>query len=362
MKLFTCKNCRNTVYFENHTCLRCSAPLGFDPQSLSLVTLSPSQVQNEYTDTKDKNKQYKYCLNLQQGGCNWLLPVGEDKVYCMACELNNTIPALYIPENLRSWQKIEVAKHRLVYSLLRLKLPLKSKAEDMQEGLTFEFLANINANEMIMTGHENGVITLNISEADEVELVRHKHDLGENYRTLLGHLRHEIGHYYWDRLIANGPYLNEFRAVFGDEQQDYAKALEAYYAGTPPVDWMNRYISMYATSHPWEDWAETFAHYLHMMDTMETAYSFGISIDPEEVRDATMEADIHKNPYEVEKFEKILKMWLPLTFAVNSLNRSMGYADFYPFVISKEVEKKLAFIHDVCRKAIKKPSLMSFAS
>lgn len=213
-------------------------------------------------------------------------------------------------------------------------------------GLAFAFMED-SPDQKVFTGHENGVITLNIVEANEVERIRHKADLGEPYRTLLGHLRHEIGHYYWDLLISNTDWLPKFRALFGDDTQDYTLALQNYYNGVPPANWNQNFISMYSTAHPWEDWAETFAHYLHMMDTLETAYAFGLAVDPT-VGEKNMEADYGKDPYKISSFDKIIKMWMPLTFALNSLNRSMGHQDFYPFVISPAVEKKLAFIHSVC--------------
>jgi hypothetical protein len=333
--------------------------LGFDPKTLTLVTLACTENETFFSDTKNKAKKYRYCQNKLQGGCNWLIPSDSNKVFCVACELNNTIPNILINDNLISWQKIEVAKHRLIYSLLRLNLPLKSKAEDLVNGLQFDFLADTSPEERVMTGHDNGIITLNINEANEVERTKNQLNLKENYRTLLGHMRHEIGHFYWDRLIMNSTYLTPFRALFGDEQKDYAVALESYYAGIPPQDWPDHFISIYATSHPWEDWAESFAHYLHMMDTIETAYSFGVTIDPEGIKDRTMEADIHRNPYEMDMFDKIMNLWYPLTFALNSLNRSMGQPDFYPFVISKEVESKLCFIHEVCRNEKKKANTLS---
>jgi hypothetical protein len=195
------------------------------------------------------------------------------------------------------------------------------------------------------------VITLNIDEADEAARVRHKLDLGEKYRTLLGHFRHEIGHYYWELLIKNSDTLEKYRLLFGDEEADYPKALEAYYKTGAPSDWSEHFISPYATSHPWEDWAETWAHYLHMMDTLETAFSFGIRIQPDMVQDTkAIQASIQQDPYDMTDFSQIIKWWLPLTFAVNSLNRSMGHSDFYPFVISEPVVKKLQFIHELCLK------------
>jgi hypothetical protein len=238
---------------------------------------------------------------------------------------------------------MEVAKHRLIYSLLRFGLPVAPKT-DGNEGIAFDFMADLSPEQRVMTGHDHGVITLNIEEADEAERVRNKLDLGEKYRTLLGHFRHEIGHYYWDLLIDKSPVIRGFRLLFGDERKDYGEALKSYYQNGAPENWMDHFISPYASAHPWEDWAETWAHYMHLMDTLETAYAFGISIHPGKAQD--LDADIRKDPYAIKDFHQIIGMWLPLTFAVNSLNRSMGHPDFYPFVISPVVIEKLRFIHE----------------
>jgi hypothetical protein len=193
------------------------------------------------------------------------------------------------------------------------------------------------------------VITLNIEEADEAERVRNKLDLGEKYRTLLGHFRHETGHYYWDIKIRNNGILQAFRELFGDETRDYSTALQYYYTNGPAPDWAEYFISAYATSHPWEDWAESWSHYLHMMDTLETAYYFGLRVRPEKTSGVPYgETEIQQDPYTIRDFQKVFEAWLPLTFALNSLNRSMGYADFYPFVVPPVVVSKLKFIHDLC--------------
>ena len=338
MKLYTCSNCHSLIYFENNICLHCGYSLGFNSNTLSLITLVPEE-------------QYRYCKNAEYATCNWLVSSTQNSEYCQACALNRVIPALTSEENLKRWKNIEVAKHRLVYSLLRLRLPVSKKIDNEETGIAFDFLADSSPKEKVITGHDNGVITLNIEEADEAARVRHKLDLGEKYRTLLGHFRHEIGHYYWELLIKNSDALEKYRLLFGDEEADYPKALDAYYKNGAPSDWSEFYISPYATSHPWEDWAETWAHYLHMMDTLETAFSFGIRIQPDMVQDTkAIQASIQQDPYDMTDFGQIIKWWLPLTFAVNSLNRSMGHSDFYPFVITEPVVKKLQFIHELCLK------------
>lgn len=342
MKLYNCTNCNNALYFENSTCLNCQHTVGFDSTRFSLPALDTYS--NGFSLVNNKNVVYRFCANAVHGTCNWLIPVAQASPFCTACELNRTIPELSTIENQAKWQRIEIAKHRLVYSLLRLRLPVKPKLSPEQvDGIAFDFMADNSPTERVMTGHDNGVITLNIEEADDMERTRHKLDLGEKYRTLLGHFRHEIGHYYWDVLIQNKPAIEKFRLLFGDEQKDYSQALETYYATATPANWNESFISPYASAHPWEDWAESWAHYMHMMDTLETAWSFGIGIHRR-----NMEADINNDPYTIQDFNTIVSMWFPLTFAVNSLNRSMGHADFYPFIISEKVIQKLKFIHELC--------------
>jgi hypothetical protein len=348
MKLYTCSNCHNLLYFENNICLNCKHTVGFDSVSLSFLTLDLEK-DNIFSNTKKRKDLYRFCKNAEYGTCNWLIPPDQTDPYCKACSLNRIIPDLGNEENLKRWKNIEIAKHRLLYSLLRLRLPVEKKIGNEEEGIAFDFLADISPKEKIITGHDNGTITLNIEEADDVLRARHREDLGERYRTLLGHFRHEIGHYYWDILIKNSDAQEKFRNLFGNDELDYSEALENYYKNGAPSDWISKYISPYATSHAWEDWAETWAHYLHLMDTLETAFSFGIRINPETVQDTkNIQASIQQDPYDMTDFDQIIKWWLPLTFAVNSLSRSMGYSDFYPFVISSPVVEKLKFIHEIC--------------
>lgn len=341
MKIYACGNCNNLLYFENSTCLVCSLTVGFDAGKLEMVTLENDT--NGYAHLHDKNERYRFCSNAIHGTCNWLVPVSQSSQFCTACELNRTIPLLTNINNQQKWQRIETAKHRMVYSLLRLQLPVKPKInENETEGIAFDFIGDHSPTEKVLTGHDNGNITLNIEEADESARTLHKLDLGEKYRTLLGHFRHEIGHYYWEILIKNSTLLEKFRQLFGDDQKDYPQSLETYYNTDTPANWNDFFISPYASAHPWEDWAESWAHYMHMMDTLETTWSLGIGIHPE-----NRQAAIYNDPYTTANFDDIINRWFSLTFAVNNLNRSMGQADFYPFIISSPVIEKLRFIHEV---------------
>lgn len=345
MKLFTCKKCEHQLYFENTHCESCGSSLGFLAESMDLHTLTSK---DDITfGIRGREGTYRYCSNAQYDVCNWIIPEDHEGDFCPACSLNHTIPNLQVVGNQLLWHKMEMAKHRLIYTLLRLNLPVYSKMEDAETGLGFEFLAEIGA--PVLTGHAQGMITLNIAEADDAERAKRRADMGEPYRTLLGHFRHEVGHYYWDRLIKDSEFIDEYRELFGDDREDYGKALETYYQNGAPEDWQEHYISEYATAHSWEDWAESWAHYLHLLDTLETAYAFGLKVKPKTpVKDESVEASIDINPYHLDDFEEIISMWLPLTFAMNSLNRSMGQGDTYPFVIPPPAIKKLSFIHKVC--------------
>ena len=286
---------------------------------------------------------YKFCKNKEYGVCNWIIDVSDPDEFCSACQLNRTIPNLSDKENFPKWQNLEIAKHRLVYQLQKVGLELLSK-EDFEDGLCFDFLVR-GVDSKIMTGHADGVITILLREADSAIREKTRMQLMEPYRTLIGHLRHEVGHYFWDRLIATDDVvLAEYRAIFGDESVSYADSLQTYYDNGAPDEWNTSFISRYATSHPWEDWAESWAHYLHVMDMVETAHFFGLSVNPPEGQQG-MATDVSFDPYTVEDFKTIVDTCVPLSFAMNSMTRAMGVPDVYPFVISPTVVKKMTFIH-----------------
>lgn len=328
MKLFRCQNCEQLLYFENTRCERCSHRLGYLPWRATLSALDPAD--DRWQTLAKPKTSVRFCENAEHGVCNWLVDPNDLNPLCEACRFNRTIPDLTDEQNLARWQRIEAAKHWLFYGLLRLQLPLKSRIEDPEGGLAFDFLADDTGPTApkVLTGHDNGLITISLEEADDAERERRRTQMGEPYRSLLGHFRHEIGHYYWDVLICDGGRLDECRAIFGDNSQDYNMALQAYYQNGAPADWQDRFVSAYATSHPWEDWAETWAHYLHIIDTLEMANAFGIRIRPRVTRDETLSAELDQDPYRIENMNDIIDAWLPLTFAVNSLNRAMGITIF----------------------------------
>ncbi len=350
MHVFTCQKCRHLLHFENSVCLNCGTSLGFLPES---QVLSAVDRQNDGTLVAVAEPGYLFqpCANADEAGCNWLVRTDAGETLCVACRLNRKIPDLSVEENAERWRLIEEAKRRLIYALKRLNLPTTSMFKDKESGLAFDFLAD-EPDAPVITGHADGLITINISEADSAERERRRLELGEPYRTLLGHLRHEVGHYYWDILVRDAGKLDAARAVFGDERADYSKAMARHYKNGAPSDWEQAYVSAYATMHPWEDFAETWTHYLHMTDTLDTAASFGMEIDPAPAVAEELNAEVAFDPYTEPNFQRLVDAWIPLTVAVNSLNRSMGQRDLYPFALSSPAIAKLGFIHDLVRGAV----------
>lgn len=344
MQLFKCQHCQQVLYFENTACVRCASRLGYLPDLGLLSTVEadgPGWIAHAQPGAR-----YRFCANWEQHACNWLVDARDEAPLCRACRHNRTIPDLSDPDNHRHWQKIEAAKRRLFYTLIRLQLPLPAAASGDPQPLEFDFLADPPDGPKVMTGHDSGLITIALKEADDAAREAARASMGELYRTLLGHFRHEVGHYYWDRLVRDGNELESFRARFGDERTDYGQALQRHYEQGAPAGWQNAYVSAYATMHPWEDWAETWAHYLHIVDTLEMAGAFGIRIAPDIAADPALEAEIAFDPHRVRHVQTLIDAWLPLTYAVNSLNRSMGLPDLYPFVIPQPVVEKMAYIHE----------------
>ncbi len=351
MKLFSCDHCGHLVYFENDHCERCGRMLGYVPDANALVSLDGGP--ELFTAPALENRAFRYCANAAHAACNWLVPVESPHgPFCRACRHNGIIPAITTPDDLAHWQAIERAKKRLVYSLLRFNLPLATRSEDALHGLIFQFLADAPTGTRVLTGHLAGEITIALSEADDAERERRRTTFSEPYRTLLGHFRHEIGHYYWDLLVGSRPAeLTGFRALFGDEGPDYGVALAAYHATGPRPDWQQGYISAYATAHPLEDFAETFAHYLHLVDTTETASAFGLRLRPVVEGGEELSARIAYDPYARGDVGELMDNWVPLSSLINNLNRAVGQLDAYPFVLGPVVVEKLGFIARLLKEA-----------
>ena len=360
MKLFLCDICEQLLFFESVQCTGCGRALAYLPDRSVIRTIAPiaSSVAGTHCEEPVQTDRvraadgaiYRLCRNFTEHAvCNWAVPVDEPDEYCRACRLNQTIPDVDDPKAKEEWHRLELAKHRLVYSLLELGLPVESKTTNPEGGLAFSFMADDSAHggNHVFTGHNNGLITINIAEADSPFREKMRTQMGEGYRTLLGHFRHEIGHYYWQRLIRGDEVLAEYRAQFGDERADYTQAQQRHYNDGPPADWQKHFISAYASMHPFEDWAETWAHYLHMTDTLETARAYGLSLQPQVAGSEAALPTLATRRLQMQSFEDVINGWFPLTVALNSLSRSMGSDDLYPFVISDAAVEKLRFVHHV---------------
>lgn len=364
MKLFQCQSCDQFLHFENSVCLRCGAQVGYQPEYDRMVAVEPDgafwQLAPDPSGLRGPGR-WRFCRNWEYSVCNWMvkLPppaelmadrVADEPGFCLACQHNRTVPDLCAPENLERWQKIEIAKRRLIYALLHLDLPRPDAGSPHPQPMLFDFLADMpGAGQRVLTGHREGVITISLLEADDAAREQMRADMAEAYRTLLGHFRHEVGHYYWDILVRDGGHLDSFRALFGDERASYKAAMELHYQMGAPLDWQENHVSAYATMHPWEDWAETWAHYLHILDALETAAAFGISIDPGVDDEGELAAEVNFNPWRVRRARRLVGAWTPLTVALNAMNRSMGQGDLYPFVLAEPVVEKITYVHDLVR-------------
>lgn len=359
MKLFTCPSCGQVLYFENTRCERCGHRLAYLPELQTLSSLEPASATDAGSETPTsefvalapdaEGQRVRLCRNYAaHDACNWAVSAEGEDVFCRSCALNEVIPNIETPEARQAWVRLETAKRRLIYSLSALGLPIEPRSAP--GGLAFSFKAS-TPEEPAFTGHSDGLITINIAEASDPFREKTREEMGEPYRTVLGHFRHEIGHYYWDRLIKGSRWLDAFRRLFGDDTLDYAEAQKRHYDRGAPADWASRFVSMYASMHPWEDWAETFAHYLHMTDTLETARVYGLAIAPRAVSGASIPS-VATRRLHFDDFDDLIAAWFPLTNALNSLNRSMGLADLYPFVFSEPAIEKLRFVHDVVTERV----------
>jgi hypothetical protein len=332
MQPFSCDVCGQIVFFDNSRCLRCDSELGYVPTDQRFVALRPGVADRP-------------CLNRVAARCNWLVSPDDPSGLCASCRLTTVRPNDDEIDAIAAFADAEAAKRRLLHQLAVMGLPIVGQAEDEDRGVAFEFLSS--RDRQVITGHDGGVITLDLSESDDAHREFVRQQLGEPYRTVLGHLRHEIGHYYWPRLVVDAGCTDEFRALFGDERISYQDALDRHYdandgsAGPLDAPWVDTHVSEYATMHPWEDWAETFAHYLHIRAGLHTAQAYGIKI-------GEPSASAARETYSPDPGVAIgptVQAWLGLTLGLNAMSRSIGDGDMYPFVLSNGVIVKLDFVH-----------------
>ena len=330
MRRFSC-DCGSPVYFENDFCINCQSVLGYDPKRHDMVTLA-EWGNGLYRD--QLGNTFRICQNgVEHDVCNWLCDAEDSHELCQACRFNRTVPNQSRPENKQRWQVLERAKKRLFYTLSQLNLPLIDGFADPQRGLLLDFVEDARSSDefpetFVTTGYIGGIITINALEADDVARTAARDELNESYRTVLGHLRHESGHYYWSLLNPQSETLEEFRSLFGDERMDYRSALDTHYQQGPPADWRENFISAYASAHPTEDWAECWGHYLHIYDALDTAWAHKL---------------LGVQPAVMTMAER-LAAWTRISLMLNELNRSVGRGDAYPFVINELVAEKLDFI------------------
>ncbi len=325
MKTFRCRVCDNQLYFENSLCVSCGTALGYSRAERAIV---PVDADGKYVDAG--GWVWWVCRNLNLSGCTWLSKLEGGQ--CFSCDLTRTRPRDEDLQGLANFQPAEQAKRHLIIELDALGLPVVSKFGedgDPVNGLAFDLLSATD--QQVTIGHADGVVTIDLSESDSSHRERIRAQLDEPYRTMLGHFRHEIGHYYESQLVRGDDLEKRSHELFGDPGEDYQAALDRHYVSGPPPGWEDSFISSYATMHPFEDFAESWAHFLHISDTIDTARSTGlITIGP--VTGFSNFRDV------------VAQVWIPLSGALNQINRSMGQGDLYPFVIPAPVLDKLDFV------------------
>lgn len=353
MKNFSC-GCGATVYFESNHCVACKSELGWCLSCNTLRSIA-ADANDQYhcgepTCGKPLSKCHNYATEQVCNRCVETEAIGEGQILCNYCKYNETIPDLSIKGNREKWHRIELAKRRLLYTLDLLGLPYGTAAENFPVPLSFDFKGdatqkrtlwfNMNKVEQVYTGHASGKVTINIREADNVERERARMSFGEAHRTIIGHFRHEMGHYFWDVLVKNQCEA-ECVAVFGDHfDPDYGTALEIYYQNGAKENWKKNYISGYATMHPWEDFAESFATYLDMISVLDIAFHADelYAVEPTQA-----------------SFADISKHYSKLGLLLNEMNRAMGLLDLVPEVHTAGILKKVEFIHDLLSNAASYP-------
>ena len=355
MRLFRCDTCGNPVYFDNRSCVNCNSRLGFVAENIAVHAVVPDASQPDHWRRVDQKQfLYRFCPNAAHDICNWLVRDEDPETYCQVCRHNGLVPDPEKPDGLRRWRAIAAAQRHLFYSFLRWDLPRPTRRDDPHGGLLFDLkddeVKPDGTVETPLIGHDEGHIVIRTVEADAPAREQQRAMMNEPYRTLLGHFRHETGHFIWNRLVRDAGRLDGFRAMFGDETANYQQALEHHYREGPAPGWGDSYISYYATSHPWEDFAECFAHVLHIVDSLETAHMFGIALAP--LTSEAMKAHATFDPYSELDFAHVTEVWIPLSVALNTIHHSMGERDLYPFILTPAITAKLTWVHRLLTRQV----------
>ncbi|MCE0734212.1 putative zinc-binding metallopeptidase [Halomonas sp. G15] len=316
MRVFANPVGAGSLWFDNLATAD-GTPVAYDPQARAFLPMPP------------------FCVNREVIGCNWIAP--KQGAFCRSCAMTALAPDPSIPDAMPNWAQTEAAKRWVLDNLGRWHW---FRPEDPGAPPVFHMLAE--GPTPVAMGHAGGVVTISVAEADAVLRTTRREALEEPYRTMIGHMRHEISHMLWWRLSLRDDFLDAFRNMFGDERVDYPSALQQYFHDGPPPGWQSSFLTAYASAHPHEDWAETAAHLLHLTDITDSFVAAGLS-SPEL-------PSPHWDPYMEPDAERLMRVAASLVAGVNHVNRSMGLSDLYPFVLSDAARRKLVFVHDWLRR------------
>jgi hypothetical protein len=349
VRAFACPVCNAFTPFDSDGCAECGTTLGFHLATKSMLPITDGVVALD-------GRQWVRCTQHETLACNWLAPAEQTAFERGRCLAHSLIRREPDADDTLAREKLvptAAALRRLVYQLHDIGLPIDPFWRQ-DGGLAFDLLSSYTTGERVIIGHAGGVITIDLVESldDYRESLRVR--LGEPYRTMLGHFRHEVGHYYQHVLVETGfgakEYLDECRTLFGDERASYKDAIARHYEFGPPAGWSETFISEYATMHPWEDFAECFAHYLHIADTIDTSREAGMVLHADLVRFAAPRDIVPLESYDDVPIERMLFDWRWMSLFFNRVNTAMGKNPLYPFEIPRAVAGKLGFIHRVIRE------------
>ena len=349
VRAFACPVCNNFTQFEAARCRNCHAALGFHPPSKSMLPVADGVAQID-------GQRWVRCTQSETSGCNWLAAEEQspyERGRCLADSLIRREPDASDTIAREKLVPTAVALRRLVYQLDDIGLPIDPFWRH-DGGLAFDLLSSYSTGEKVTIGHAGGVITIDLVESLDAYRESLRVRLGEPYRTMLGHFRHEVGHYYQHVLVESGSgahrYLDDCRRLFGDERASYGDAISRHYKFGAPDGWHEAFISEYATMHPWEDFAECFAHYLHITDTIDTSREAGMVLRADLVRFSAPRDIAPLESYDDVPIERLLFDWRWISLFFNRVNTAMGKIPLYPFEIPEPVVTKLGFIHRVIRE------------